>query len=93
MSEDDGYFAARWDSADSASTGPPTFSVTKFGGMVPISVGTAMDEGLIPDTRPPVHYFSRRTRFRRWRQRKVDGLRMRVGSWVAGVDLADWDDY
>lgn len=67
-------------------------TVTKYGAYVPITDDMAMDYGLIPDTRPPVRY-SRRLRLRWWRQRKVDAVRMRVGSWIAGVDLSERDDW
>jgi hypothetical protein len=70
----------------------PALTVTKFGHVMPVSEEILMNEGLIPDTRPPVP-LSRRLRFRWWWRARVDGARLRVGSWVAGVDLSERDDY
>jgi hypothetical protein len=58
----------------------------KYAGLLPVSVEQLMDEGLIPDTRPPVH-IPRRTRARRWIRSTAAGARLRAGSWIAGVDL------
>lgn len=69
------------------------FSVTKFEAAMPVSDDMLMDEGLIPDTRPPAPPSGRRVRFRRWRADVVYRWRMRVGSWVAGVDLDEEDDW
>jgi hypothetical protein len=61
-------------------------SVRKVGALLPVPVEALMDEGLIPNTRPPVR-IPRRTRARRWIRSTVAGARLRAGSWIAGVDL------
>ena len=74
-----------------SADGQPPIEVQKFGAPVLMSDDTLMDEGLIPDTRPPVHIPWRRRV--RWRIReKVDGLRLRVGARIAGVDPAHWEE-
>lgn len=67
--------------------------VRKYGTAMPVSDGLLMDEGLIPDTRPPLPPESRRVRFRRWRREVVYRWRVRAGSWVAGVDLDEENDW
>lgn len=65
------------------------YGVRKISYMVPISEGILMDEGLIPDTRPPV----RISRWRRLRWRladRIESARLRVGARIAGVDPEDW---
>lgn len=57
---------------------------------VPYSTDYLMDEGLIPDTRPPV-VITRRDRIRWASQDRIHRLRLRVGSWIAGESL-DRDD-
>jgi hypothetical protein len=60
--------------------------VTKAVSFVSLSDELAMEYGLIPDTSPPVVLPLR------WRIRiRINALRMRLGSWVAGVDLRDED--
>lgn len=57
-----------------------------------ISKEQAMDYGLIPDTRPPVHisWRSRMSwRISDWRER----VGRKVGGWIAGVDLSERDDW
>jgi hypothetical protein len=66
--------------------GDREITVIKMGGYMPISDELAMEYGLIPDTRPPV-VIPRRQRIRN----RVDELRLRLGSWVAGVELRDED--
>lgn len=70
-------------------TDDPEFTVHKAAGYMRISDELAMDYGLIPDTRPPVHIpWHRRLRWRlndRWYQ-----LRHRIGFWIAGYTPEDW---
>lgn len=54
---------------------------------IPFSDEQLMDEGLIPDTRPPAPPVPRRVRMRRRLCAAFATARMRAGSWVAGVDL------
>jgi len=62
----------------------PTIDVKTVPGYLTISSDAAMEYGLIPDTRPPVHY-SRWTRLR-WRlQRHRYNARIRIGCWIAGI--------
>jgi hypothetical protein len=62
----------------------PEIEVKSIGGHLTMSNETAMEYGLIPDTRPPVHY-SRWTRLRwRWQHRKYNA-RIRIGCWIAGI--------
>lgn len=66
-------------------------TVRKIAHLMDVPEGLLMDEGVIPDTRPPVHisWRSRMSwRFSAWRER----VRRRVGGWIAGVDLSDRDD-
>lgn len=53
---------------------------------VPYSSTYLMDEGLIPDTRPPV-VIPRRQRIRWAAQDRVRRARLSVGSWIAGETL------
>jgi hypothetical protein len=74
-----------------------TFDVKKYGAYTPVSDELLMDAGVIEDTRTPktfAEYFPTRRARLRWRlSLKVAGLRLRLGSWIAGVDLADqYDD-
>lgn len=72
-------------------------TVTKRGARLPLTTDQAMDEGLIPDTRParprrtPVRVTSV-TIARAVVRDSVAGVRLRAGSWVAGVDLAERDE-
>lgn len=61
----------------------PDLSVTKASTYLPVSTEYLMDMGVIPDTRPPVHY-PLRTRIRWAVARRVRRLRLRLGEWVAG---------
>lgn len=73
-------------------TVPPRIVVTKTSAILPMSDDQLMDAGIIPDTRPPVRIpWRRRARWRwlAWRERAG----RRVGGWIAGVDLADREDY
>jgi hypothetical protein len=72
-------------------TDEPEFSVKYYAAQIPVSNEWLMDEGLIPDTRPPVVY-TRRQRLRWAAQARVRALRLIVGSWIAGEDL-DPDRY
>ena len=65
-------------------------TVIKMGGYMPISEELAMEYGLIPDTRPPV-VITRRQRIRWAIRRWVSNTRLRIGSWIAGVELRDED--
>lgn len=53
----------------------------------------AMEMGLIPDTRPPAPKPTRWQRFRGWRRDEVAAARLAVGSWIAGTDLSDREDW
>lgn len=54
---------------------------------IPYSDEQLMDEGVIPDTRPPAPPVPWRLRARRKIRSAVAAGRMRIGSWIAGVDL------
>ena len=69
----------------------PPIEVRKHTMLVHIPEELLMDEGLIPDTRPPVHIPWRR-RIRWAAQDRIHRARLRVGSWIAGKDLDRWDD-
>lgn len=90
-----GVRAARFDE-DLTAIPPEAFSVTKYGAQVPVSTDMLMAEGLIPDTRParprrtPVQvtpWLLARARART----AVAGARLRVGCWIAGVQVAEYD--
>jgi hypothetical protein len=71
--------------------------VTKLGAQLPVTTDTLMDEGIIPDTRParPRRTPTRVTSWTLARSRArtvVAGVRLRLGGWVAGVDLAERDE-
>lgn len=72
-----------WDSIE--------FHVEKTGYFLPVSKEFLMDEGLIPDTREPVKY-SRWQRFKWFVDNNVAETRLRIGSWIAGVELTNWED-
>lgn len=82
---------------DTTSIPPGAISVTKLGAQLSVSTDMLMDEGLIPDTRPAR---PRRTPVRvtpwtlaRARARTaVADARLRVGCWIAGVQVAEYDD-
>jgi hypothetical protein len=68
-------------------------SVTKLGGYMLMPDEMAMDEGLITDTRPPVARHAPGYPLR-WRIREaVTSARLRLGRWIAGVELADEEDW
>lgn len=71
---------------------PAEFMVVKQSAVLPVSDELLMDEGVIPDTRPPLKV-GWRTRFRWW----LSPSRERFGRWlggkIAGVDLTDRDDW
>lgn len=78
--------------ADSYHARPQAIDAYKHTAYVVLSDDAAMDMGLIPDTRPPVH-IPWRTRLRwklsAWRER----VGRKVGGWIAGVDLSERDDW
>lgn len=66
------------------------YTVRKFSAMVPMSEELAMERGLIPDTRPPVHIPWRRRA--RWRVREaIAQARLRLGARIAGVNPEEWE--
>lgn len=67
-------------------------TVRKFGVHLPVSDEWAMDECLIPDTRPPRPPEPWWRRLHRWIAQRVWAWRFRLGCRVAGVDLGDWDE-
>lgn len=67
------------------------FVVEKYGAYIPISEWMLMEQGLIDDTRPVIvptrwQIIKRRT------SQKVAELRIRLGSWIAGVQITDDDE-
>jgi hypothetical protein len=65
----------------------PLITVRKLGAHLPVSAGQLMDEGLIPDTRPPAPRPPPHRRTAARARAAVAAARIRAGSWVAGVDL------
>lgn len=68
----------------------PELKVQKYASYFPVSEDLAMEYGLIPDTREPVVY-SKRERFSWFIARHVERFRLKLGSWIAGIDLRDDD--
>lgn len=62
-----------------------TLRAVKLGGYLHISDEVLMDQGLIPDTRPPAAPWSRRARLSWW----WANTRERIGEWVAGRRFDD----
>lgn len=75
-----------------ASYGGRPLHVNKYAHHFPVSNEVLMDEGVIPDTRPPVK-IGWRTRFRWWCSAKREQFGRWLGSKIAGVDLSDRDDW
>lgn len=75
-----------------AAQSMPPLHVYRHAMYLPVSEDLLMDEGVIPDTRPPLKV-GWRTRFRWW----LSSSRERFGRWlggkIAGVDLTDRDDW
>ncbi len=75
----------------------PELHVTRHAAYLPVSIEMLLDAGAITEaearargwTPPPRPSRWLRARWR-WQDRRA-GLRLRVGSWIAGVDLADRD--
>jgi hypothetical protein len=67
------------------------FTVTKYAAHIPVSDELLWEHGVyIGPERPPI-VPTRRAKIQRWTSRKVTALRLRLGSWIAGVDLGDED--
>lgn len=81
---------------DEDETPHPPIQVTKHAAYVQMPDETAMDYGLIPDTRPPM-VLTRRQRWRYARQEWTRKTRWRVGvavgSWITGVQLGEEEDW
>lgn len=80
------------DQPDGPQAEAPFLTVKGFGYALPIANEVLMDEGLIPDTRPKPE-LSRLQRAR-WRlEARIDRWRLRLGSWIAGTDLDQQEDW
>jgi hypothetical protein len=66
--------------------------VSKITSYVQISNEDAMALGMIPDTREPVKY-SKWQKFKWFVGNNIAAMRLRIGSWIAGVELTDWEKY
>lgn len=70
------------------------YNYTKYGAFIPVSDEMLIDMGLSdrPSKLPEFHP-SRIAKIRWYLSLKVASIRLRIGSWVAGVDLRDHDDW
>jgi hypothetical protein len=73
----------------------PFLTVKRMGYTLPITNEVLMDEGVIPDTRPKIDLTRRQKLQRaRWRlEARIDRWRLRLGSWIAGIDLDQQEDW
>lgn len=65
--------------------------VRRYATLVPMSDEQLMDAGIIPDTRQHIKP-NRRTRLKWFIGSNIAEIRLRLGSWIAGVELTNWDD-
>lgn len=70
----------------------PPLKAIKHQAYIEMPLEQAMDEGLIPDTRPPVR-ISRWRRLRWTIAERWANLRLRLGSRIAGIDLNERQDW
>jgi hypothetical protein len=69
------------------------YNVRKYGAYIPISDELYLD--FLPFVGPelPPIVLTRRQKIASWISRNVADIRLRLGSWVAGVDLDEHDGY
>lgn len=75
--------------AGMSASGEFEFTVKKYATHIPVSDDLLWDTGVYVGPSLPPTVPTRWQRLRSWSSRKVTAFRLRLGSWVAGVDLGD----